>query len=347
MNAAEPRNAYDSQFYEFLSETARRSARRLIPVLLERLTPTSVVDVGCGTGAWLSCFKEFGVDDVSGLDGGYFAHDKLEFPVERYREVDLSRPFETTRTYDLAISLEVAEHLPEASADGFVESLTRLAPVVLFSAAIPGQGGAHHVNEQWPEYWAERFARHGFVPVDCLRPRVWRDAEVAWWYAQNTLLFCRSDWLAGNLSLSQEAERRRGEPLSLVHPRKYLATLWEVELVRQAAAVARAVPPGAPFILVDDGALGSRCGELAIPFPERDGVYFGRPADDEDALGEYQRLKDAADYLVVTPTGRWWLDYYAGWSCRLRREHPVVFEGDELVVFDLRKDLPSAAGVAP
>ncbi len=148
-----------------------------------------MIDVGCGQGTWLSVFAEYGATDVNGIDGDYVDRDRLEIPADRFHGQDLSRPLAVERTFDLAVSLEVAEHLPEVACDGFVESLTRLAPVVLFSAAAPYQGGQNHVNEQWPEYWAERFARHGYLPVDCLRRRVWANPDVEWWYAQNALLF--------------------------------------------------------------------------------------------------------------------------------------------------------------
>src|ERR1051326_3058645 len=88
-----------------------------------------------------------------------------------------------------AISLEVAEHLPEASAQGFVASLTRLAPVVLFSAAVPLQGGAEHVNEQWQEYWRSKFSELDYVACDAIRPVIWGNEDVFTYYQQNILVY--------------------------------------------------------------------------------------------------------------------------------------------------------------
>jgi SAM-dependent methyltransferase len=124
---------------------------------------------------------------------------------------DLELPLELGRRFDLAISMEVAEHLSPASAERFVADLARLAPAVLFSAAIPYQGGEHHQNERWQSYWAALFARQGLYPHDVVRPAVWTDPEVEPWYAQNTLLYT-------------------GDPgpsvtLDLVHPRHYLSAL--------------------------------------------------------------------------------------------------------------------------
>jgi hypothetical protein len=97
------------------------------------------------------------------------------------------------REFDLVLSLEVAEHLPEESAAGFSQSLARLGPIVLFSAAAPQQGGTGHLNEQWPSYWVRHFAQNGFTVVDCLRDRIWRDERIEWRYRQNLLLFVRND----------------------------------------------------------------------------------------------------------------------------------------------------------
>ena len=100
-----------------------------------------------------------------------------------------TRPLALGRSFDLAVALEIAEHLPDSAAECFVESLTGLAPAVLFSAAIPGQGGTGHLNERWPEYWSRLFAAAGFDPIDALRPRIWHDERVEVWYAQNTFLY--------------------------------------------------------------------------------------------------------------------------------------------------------------
>lgn len=185
---------YGEQFYQGMRDGSYRSAGVVVPLVLELVKPcASVVDVGCGTGAWLARFREHGVKDLCGLEfsavGAHLAH----IGREHIRMVDLSRPFRLERIFDLVVSLEVAEHLPEEAAAGLVESLAGLGPVVLFSAAVPGQGGTNHLNEQWPSYWARRFAENGFEVVDCLRNRIWRDERIEWWYRQNLLLFVRRD----------------------------------------------------------------------------------------------------------------------------------------------------------
>jgi SAM-dependent methyltransferase len=193
-----------------------------LPLVLKCLTVESAVDVGCGDGTWLAVLQKLGVEDVLGIDGEYVSENLLQFPRHRFYSFDLTKQLALDRKFDLAISLEVAEHLPAESAAEFVGSLSRLAPAVLFSAAIPLQGGNHHVNEQWPDKWAELFGQHNYLPVDLIRKRVWQNNDVEWWYAQNMLLFAHSDFIRNNPALRNEFEQTNLSQLCLVHPRKYL-----------------------------------------------------------------------------------------------------------------------------
>src|SRR5688572_28225284 len=111
-----------------------------------------VVDVGCGTGTWLKVWLEHGASNITGMDGDYVNPSTLEMPEWTLQAAELNGPLQANSQWDLAMCLEVGEHLRPESAPGLVGFLTGLAPVVLFSAAIPGQGGVDHVNEQWPHY---------------------------------------------------------------------------------------------------------------------------------------------------------------------------------------------------
>lgn len=190
------------------------SVEVVVPIVLALCEPRSVIDVGCLFGAWAAHCRRLGVEDVLGVDGHYVDRSALQIPEESFVEHDLAQPLKLTRTFDLALSLEVAHYLPEPRAAGFVADLCGLAPLVLFSAAIPYQGGAIHVNEQWPGYWAQRFAAHGYVPVDCIRDEVWEHPSVASWYAQNTLLFVSDD--AGIPAITDHPGY--GRSLARVHP---------------------------------------------------------------------------------------------------------------------------------
>ncbi|MEO7272563.1 MAG: methyltransferase domain-containing protein, partial [Vicinamibacterales bacterium] len=206
--------AYSPTF--FASIDAPRSAQAVLGVLGEYVQPSAVIDVGCGTGSWLRGFHEAGCE-VLGVDGPWVQPDQLQIPTTAFRSTDLTRPLQLDRRFDLALSLEVGEHLPEGAAQTLVQSLTAAAPVVLFSAAIPHQGGEQHVNEQWPAYWARLFAAEGYGAYDVIRLRVWDDPAVEWWYAQNAVVYA----LPASASPAL-APCRVEVPRPLVHPRAYL-----------------------------------------------------------------------------------------------------------------------------
>jgi hypothetical protein len=181
---------YGRAFYDWQRRGSLQSARRVVPVLIELVHPSSVIDFGCGTGAWLSVFREHGVPQILGIDGGHAEVDQLLVPAECLRHENLERCPVRERS-DLALSVEVAEHLAPDAAPHFVETLTASAGVVAFSAAIPGQGGYQHVNEQWPAYWRQLFADRSFAQLDVLRPRIWNDEQIAPWYRQNLFLYAK------------------------------------------------------------------------------------------------------------------------------------------------------------
>lgn len=211
---------YDHQFYADLEHTALPSARRIVPLLLEWLPVRSVVDVGCGDGSWLSVFRERGVR-VLGLDGPWVDTGQLKIPGDCFRRCRVDRQLGLAERFDLAISLEVAEHLPPERAAGFVAELCAAAPAVLFSAAVPDQGGTHHLNEQWPAYWADHFGAAGFRPVDAIRPRFWEDPAVCWWYRQNCLLFVSPEVLAERPKLAALAAATPAPVPAWIHPELY------------------------------------------------------------------------------------------------------------------------------
>jgi SAM-dependent methyltransferase len=215
-----PANPYTQDFYQHYIEESRGSARHLLPHVLRMFSPASVIDVGCGVGTWLSVFRELGVAQILGVDGDYVERGQLLIDPDAFLSHNLSEPLRLDRQFDLAVSLEVAEHIPEARSQVFVESLTSLAPLVLFSAAIPFQGGDDHVNEQWPDYWVARFAERNFVAYDCIRALVWDDPSVAYYYAQNAFMFVRRDMVTRYPTL-QSLSPAEGA-LARVHPRRWL-----------------------------------------------------------------------------------------------------------------------------
>jgi SAM-dependent methyltransferase len=220
---------YNNHFYARHQNDSLQSANKVVPLVWNFVQPRSVVDVGCGVGTWLSTFITAGAIDVLGIDGDYVDRSKLLIEPGQFTACNLEQPLDVNRRFDLAVSLEVAEHLPSSCADTFVESLTRLAPVILFSAAVPHQGGTNHINEQWPEYWQTRFRKRGYVVVDCLRPLVWRNPDIATWYKQNLLFYVDHARLQDYPALASAVERSGNDPpLSFVHPELYFARITTV-----------------------------------------------------------------------------------------------------------------------
>lgn len=216
---------YDESFFATCQDESGKSASQVVPLIVELLSPESVVDVGCGIGTWLLEFQKCGVEKILGIDGSYVNRDQLLIPQSNFIPYDLTTPLllppNTAGTYDLAVSLEVAEHLPESSAEIFVKSLVSLAPTILFSAAIPYQGGTHHINEQWPNYWATHFLAHGYVAVDWIRPQIINKPGIAYYYAQNSLLFIQETRLASWPDLQNYVVAADDLALCRVHP-----TIW-------------------------------------------------------------------------------------------------------------------------
>jgi SAM-dependent methyltransferase len=201
---------FEPGYFAWQADRAADSARAVVPLLIELVRPSSVVDLGCGTGAWLQVFGEHGVEDVVGIDGPHIDVAQLRIPAERFVAADLATPPQLGRRFDLALSLEAAHYAPEEAAATIVAALASWAPVVYFSAAVPHQTGGPGLNRQWPAYWSDLFSREGLRCHDVLRRRLWEHPQVDWWYAQNGLLFARDGALTG-----------AGEPdapLPLVHP---------------------------------------------------------------------------------------------------------------------------------
>lgn len=191
------KNIYDDNFFRRQVDGSYTSAQIIVPLIQQIINPESVVDLGCGLGTWLKVWQERGVSIILGVDGDYIDREKLYIDHHNFLSHDLVTPLNLDRRFDLALSLEVAEHLPAAKADSFIANLTDLADVIVFSAAVPGQGdvGIGHINEQWPEYWQALFEQHGYALLDPFRAEIWRDERVAWWYRQNILLAVKQECL--------------------------------------------------------------------------------------------------------------------------------------------------------
>jgi 2-polyprenyl-3-methyl-5-hydroxy-6-metoxy-1,4-benzoquinol methylase len=188
---------------EYFAKTIEPSAASAAPVIVRTamrdFAPSAVLDVGCGTGAMLAGFRSAGCR-VRGLE---YADAAIEFCRNRGLDVtkfDLEKDeaAPSTGPYDLVISMEVAEHLPESVADRYVALLASMvAPggALVFTAAHPGQGGTDHVNEQPAEYWQAKISARGLV-FDPARTTAWREewkqsSQVESFYFENLMVFHR------------------------------------------------------------------------------------------------------------------------------------------------------------
>ncbi len=183
------RYRYSGTFYLYLESGSLRSAKVLVPLVLTELSPVSVLDVGCGAGAWLSVYKNHGITDFWGVDGDYVPASSLLIPVDHFRSQDVMLKFDLGRRFSLVQCLEVGEHLPTDSSRALVQNLTIHGDRILFSAATPGQGGENHINEQTHQFWRLLFAEHGYKPFDFFRPMIKGNRSVESWYRHNVVLY--------------------------------------------------------------------------------------------------------------------------------------------------------------
>jgi hypothetical protein len=230
---------YGDDFYKGQMDESLRSAVKYVDLLFPLYKPNTVVDVGCGRGTWLKAFKDRGASVVVGYDGMWNAQANMIDPSIIFHGVDLNDPITVSGSgkYDLAMSLEVAEHLAPSSAKSFVQTLTNLSNVVLFGAAFTRQGGTHHINEQPHTYWAKIFMDFDYVPYDLFRPFVWGDDEIEYWYQQNTFLYVKNNSpFAQVLQSSGYYPIKNIKFLDCVHPALFESKsrpLETIELIRQ------------------------------------------------------------------------------------------------------------------
>ena len=183
---------YTKDFYLKRQQPTQVSAEIILGLLFSKIEPNSVIDFGCATGTWLAECKSLGVGTILGLDGGWVDPALLEIDSGEFREYDLGvTKYTSDRKYDLSLCIEVAEHIPESMVENLVESITEASDIILFSAAVCGQGGTGHINEQPQHYWANHFAKWDYICVDLIRPKIWENESVNVIYKQNMFLYMR------------------------------------------------------------------------------------------------------------------------------------------------------------
>ena len=199
-----------------------------------KLNTKSIIDFGCGSGGWLgTAYKHYPDTEILGLDGEWVDIKSLLFPHEFFRATDLTQQINPDKKYDLAISLEVAEHIEEQYANVFIHNICSHSDIVLFSAAIPLMGGTHHVNEQWPSYWIKKFKDEGFEVMDCLRPLFWNNKKINACYKQDMMIYVNKNKYENIKNIFGE-EGEAQHIYDIVHPDKYIEAKAVNKIINRA-----------------------------------------------------------------------------------------------------------------
>ena len=183
---------YNQRFFDNTFKFENSSAKAFAAILIKHFAPESVIDIGCGTGLYLTEFKANDIE-ILGYDGspaaisGSALGDKIKLH-------DLCQPLKLSRQFDLCLCLEVAEHLEETCAQTLIDTLTGLSSTIIFTAATPGQGpkSIGHVNEQLPEYWQKLFEQKKFSLNKTLTKKIKKEMasqDVIWWLTKNLMIF--------------------------------------------------------------------------------------------------------------------------------------------------------------
>lgn len=219
MNTNSNASHYDVNFYKGQKDISKQSAEEIVPMLSNMFQPKSIADVGCGVGTWLAVWERMGINDLLGIDGDYVDRNQLQIDKNDFFPFDLTTELSLEKKYDLVTSFEVGEHIPQEFADTFVKNICSLSNIVVFSAALPGQGGTNHINEQWPHFWAGHFKNNGFIAVDCLRHKIWNNEKIGYYYRQNIIVYIHESIYNQFETLNINSnDTDQNIPLPLVHP---------------------------------------------------------------------------------------------------------------------------------
>lgn len=211
--------AYGRNFHATRHQKTQHSANTILEIILPSLPNVkSVIDIGCGVGTWLMSASEKGATSIAGYDGPWVDRKLLQIPEHCFHQTNLAESLEITVSADLAICLEVLEHIPEAAANERMDLLLSKCRFLLFGAAVPLQGGAGHINEKPQSYWVNYITSQGFIAYDPIRTKIWNDCSIPYWYKQNIFLYVNEK---DAQFLPEEIARHRLTPESLIdviHP---------------------------------------------------------------------------------------------------------------------------------
>ncbi len=229
-------SVYNQQFFDGQVDESHRAASLILPFIFETINPKSILDYGCGTGSWAAVAKQIGANRVLGIDGPWVNKDMLKIHPDEFVAVDSEiDAFPDVGEFDLAISMEVLEHLNDRTAKAALDFLSQRSKYILLSVAIPGQGGTNHINEQWQSYYARYLGERGFRVWDLVRPKFWDEPNIPYFYRQNALFFVRED-------LADQHEICDAPLLDAVHPE--IMNLLQLYKTKREAQIGRRIERG-------------------------------------------------------------------------------------------------------
>ena len=183
-------NKYNSSYHKNQSNKSYVYGKEIIPFLKESFSINSVIDIGSGICGFLKAANEFDIEDVIGVDGDYVNPNDLLVKKENFIPYNLENKLNLKRKFDLVVSLETAEHIDKKFAQTFIDTITSLGNLVLFSAAQIGQGGVNHVNCQSLQYWEDLFNLFNFEKHSNIVYEFTKDKEhISQWYRKNAVLY--------------------------------------------------------------------------------------------------------------------------------------------------------------
>lgn len=172
--------------YEQISVEEKPFADRLALFMRDVVRPNMVLDIGCGPGHFVYSMRDVGVHCI-GIDIDDRIRGKQHLLCENILYSKL--------VSDVAICLEVLEHIPEEDSDEVVDQIcTMFLDTLIFTAAQPGQGGVGHINCQPKDYWLKKFLRNGIrrntLMEDTLKHYCQQGRYMGWFY-NNLLVFSK------------------------------------------------------------------------------------------------------------------------------------------------------------
>ncbi len=184
----QPLDNYEQELRDWDDHEAE-VASLLAEYLADTYQPDTVVDIGCGSGTYLTFFEDMGVG-VLGIDGESTGGFVLK--PENFIQHDLRKKLILDEKYDMAICLEVIEHLQPEYEDVMMDSICDASDLIIFSAAKEGQVGTNHYNCQNKPHWLAHFLARGFAQDE-------EETDKLLLYMNSLEAFQKTPWLIENI----------------------------------------------------------------------------------------------------------------------------------------------------